>query len=490
MSKINMINRTIYCLDNLPVLEGINSQTVDLIYLDPPFNKNDTFITKQNSKIAEIKKFFLQQQRRFPEVDFNKIFKNDASSFKDIWNKNDVQDGYYVFLAKHNSHLVAYLDSIDNSTKPGTFYYLLFMSIRLLEMHRILKDTGSLYLHCDPTMSHYLKGVLDKIFGHKNFMNEITWHYRRWPGTSSCFQRMHDVILFYRKGDGGHCIFNTQYQKYANESYIEDTKRGFVDGKLVRLKDEQGKSIKREKKNIGVPMHDVWSDINFIAPTASERTGYPTQKPLRLLRRIIKASSNEGDLVLDPFCGCATTCIAAEQLKRKWIGIDWNVQAYYMVYWRAYKDNLLGTEHNRTLFSEGGLKLSKDLPHRTDLTPEEQEDIKTREGWKDWKDWKEQVKRVKMTLGEKKVAKELLYEEQRGLCKGCDAYLRAVDLTIDHITPRAEEGEDNIDNLQLLCFRCNNWKGTGSMVSLTEKLYKESIISKEMYEAKKEIYRP
>jgi site-specific DNA-methyltransferase (adenine-specific) len=198
--------------------------------------------------------------------------------------------------------------------------YLVMMAVRLWELKRVMKDTASIYLHCDPTASHYLKIVMDQIFGINNFRNEIVWHYRRWSAASKDFQRMHDIVLRYSKTSD--FIFNAPYQTYSHPEMIEETVRGVVDGKLQRLKNSDGSYVKREKENIGVVMHDVWEDINFIAPTSKERLGYPTQKPEALLERIIAASSNPGDIVLDPFCGCGTTIAAAEKLGREWIGID------------------------------------------------------------------------------------------------------------------------------------------------------------------------
>ena len=216
--------------------------------------------------------------------------------------------------------------------------YLAFMGPRLAEMHRVLSKQGSIYLHCDPTASHYLKGVMDAIWDQSNrkknefFRNEIVWHYRRWTAASKQFQKMHDIVLYYTKTN--HYVFTKPLQRYADEKYIEDTVRGMVDGKLARLKDEKGNYIKRETQKGGVLMHDVWSDINFIAPTAAERLGYPTQKPRALYERMIRASSNEGDIVLDPFCGCGTTIDAAHTLGRRWIGIDLTILALDAIRYR------------------------------------------------------------------------------------------------------------------------------------------------------------
>ncbi len=195
--------------------------------------------------------------------------------------------------------------------------YLTMMANRLHELHRILKSTGSLYLHCDPTASHYLKIVLDGVFGKENFRNEIIWSYKKWAVAETKFSRNHDVILFYAKSSDAQ--FNVLFQSRA-----ASTLKRFGNKKIVSGHDEDGKrtpSITLDEDSGGVKMSDVW-ELPIIAPSSAERLGYPTQKPLALLERIINASSNEGDVVLDPFCGCGTAVHAAQKLKRLWIGID------------------------------------------------------------------------------------------------------------------------------------------------------------------------
>ena len=185
--------------------------------------------------------------------------------------------------------------------------YLTMMAVRLLEMRRVLKDTGSIYLHCDPTASHYLKLLMDATFGQGYFRNEIVWSYRRWPSKSSYFQTMHDVLLFYVRGTNA--TFNVSYEP-PSSTYIKRFK-----GKTQVLDPvTKTRKIVVDEPTKGLPQRDVW-DISIIAGFAKERVGYPTQKPLALLERIIKASSNEGDVVLDPFAGCATACVAADRLK-------------------------------------------------------------------------------------------------------------------------------------------------------------------------------
>ena len=194
---------------------------------------------------------------------------------------------------------------------------------RIKEMHRILKPTGSIYLQMDTKINHWMRCIMDDIFGYDKFRNEISWWYKRWSNISFGFQKMHDVILFYSKDKSK---FNIQYQDYAKPNEIEDTVRGVIDGKLVRLKNEDGSYKKRETENKGVPLHDVW-EIQHIQPTAKERLGYDTQKPKALIERIIKASSNEGDLVADFYLGSGTTAVVCKELNRNFIGCDINPRA-------------------------------------------------------------------------------------------------------------------------------------------------------------------
>ena len=226
--------------------------------------------------------------------------------------------------------------------------FLCYMGVRLLEMHRLLAPTGSLYLHCDPTASHYLKALLDAIFGRKNFRNEIVWCYTG-PGSPKMrqFNRKHDTILWYAKGD--QWTFNK-----------DDVRLPHKDGG-PHAGGFRGTELKPDDPSYGakgkVP-ETWWTDIAIAARSSSQYLGYPTQKPLALYERIIKASSNPGDFVLDPFCGCATTLIAAEQARRQWIGIDLWDEALETVRARVESEcqNLFG----------GDVRYSQVPPMRTD----------------------------------------------------------------------------------------------------------------------------
>ncbi|MCY4419215.1 MAG: DNA methyltransferase [Cytophagales bacterium] len=463
----NVKNRSVFCEDNIDVLEGVNNSCIDLIYLDPPFNKNDTFVGS-GKRIKEIKNYFLnlQETGKFLDEDFEEIFhEENPASFKDIWKETDINLRWYTEIGDRKPELIPYLKGIRSFTMSGGYYYLIFMAIRILEMHRILKDTGSVYLHCDPTMSHYLKGLMDVIFGKENFRNEIVWAYRTGGVSTKYFPRKHDIILCYVKTKKA--SFHPSQERIFYEKPFFTTK-----------KDRQGRWYS------DVYVRDTWDTGNGVesslAPlinVSRERVGYPTQKPLALLERIIQASSNKGDMVLDPFCGCATTCLAAEGLNRQWIGIDWGKPAYYMLYYRL--------RNTHALLQEGkappAIQPQKNLPQRSDITEKEQKELAERKRAKDAVSKIRKDKKPKLSPKDKQLVRDLLYEDQTGMCAGCDVYMRPSDLTLDHIFAQAKGGEDDLDNLQLLCYRCNVWKSDESMMKLFEKLLEEGIISKGTY---------
>jgi len=338
------MRNTLYYGDNLEILrKHIPGESVDLIYLDPPFNSNR---------------------------DYNVIFKEATGeeseaqlrAFSDSWHWTPATQRTLEELAEcAPSKLVDLINGFINVLGHNDVTaYLVMMAIRLVELHRVLKPTGSLYLHCDPTASHYLKVILDTLFGKTNFRNEIVWKRFNFHADAKRFGRVTDRILFYTKGPD--FTFNQLRAPFSDE-YIEskfthvdaDGRRFRLDNlnppggrgpvyefhgvtkawrftkeKMLQLEaegriytDSKIPQLKRYLDELeGQAIHELWADIPPINPQAKERMGYPTQKPLALLERIIQASSNEGDLVLDPFCGCGTTIIAAQKLKRRWIGID------------------------------------------------------------------------------------------------------------------------------------------------------------------------
>lgn len=204
--------------------------------------------------------------------------------------------------------------------------YLQFIKERLLEVRRLLKDTGTIFLHCDSTASHYLRMLLDEVFGEKHFRSEIVWSYKRWSNSKKGLLPCHQTIFWYSKTD--HYKFNTFYNDYSSttnvDQILQERERNNL-GKVAYKRDEQG-NILLSKEKQGVPLSDVW-EIPFLNPKAKERTGYPTQKPVELLERIIKISTDKGDMILDPFCGSGTTLVAAGRLGRNAIGVDQNQEA-------------------------------------------------------------------------------------------------------------------------------------------------------------------
>lgn len=355
----------LYYGDNLEVLPTLASESVDLIYLDPPFNSqqdyNLLFREFDGSKAAAQRLVFTDTWSWKPET---------AKSFRRI-----VDSGGEI--AKCMLAMRAFLGDAD------LMAYLVMMAPRLSELHRVLKSSGSLYLHCDPTASHYLKVLLDAVFGPANFRNEIVW--KRRVGSSSAVHKSNrfgactDTLLFYAKTADARFFpqYNREsdeYQRYVAErfKFVDDTGRRFRTDNLANparrpnliyeykgyKPPANGWAISREKMEQwdregrlyfprkkdgriarkrfmdelkGMPVQNLWTDLAEINSQAQERLGYPTQKPEALLERIISASSSEGDVVLDPFCGCGTTIAVAHRLKRRWIGIDVTARAIEII---------------------------------------------------------------------------------------------------------------------------------------------------------------
>lgn len=290
----------LYYGDNLTVLrESVATESVDLIYLDPPFNSQATY---------------------------NLLFKSPAGvgsqaqieAFEDTWHwGHEAEEAFDQVMRSGNTDAADMLRAMRSFLGDNDMMaYLAMMTPRMIELRRALKLTGNLFLHCDPKASHYLKILLDAVFGKNHYKNEIIWCYRKWSVAAGQFVRNHDVIHFVSKEREGN-KFNVLYaepSKGTMKRWKGQKQQAIFDGgvrKATSLEDEKAQSA----------MPDWW-EISIINPNAAERLGYPTQKPLALLERIILAGSDEGDVVLDPFCGCGTTIHAAQKTKRNWIGID------------------------------------------------------------------------------------------------------------------------------------------------------------------------
>jgi DNA modification methylase len=343
------MTNTLYYGDNLDILKRyIQDESIDLVYLDPPFKSN------QNYNLL------------FKEKDGT-----DAASqiraFEDTWHWDQEDETMFADLVLKGGRLAKCLEAFR--TFLGTcdlLAYLVMMAPRLVELYRVMKPTASIYLHCDPAASHYLKLLMDAIWGVELFQNEITWKRTSSHNDPQRFGRICDRILFYAKSkekffqrrSGDYSVDQLARYKFTDEKgpfraenltaphysqtrsfvwrgthpgenrqwrySVEELERLFSEGRILLRKDGSPRKdgLKEYLKEAeGQPLQDLWSDI-VLGPTAGERLGYPTQKPLALLDRIIQSSSIEGDLILDPFCGCGTTVVAAQKLNRRWIGID------------------------------------------------------------------------------------------------------------------------------------------------------------------------
>ena len=445
-------NRTLFTgdekgdTDNLSILRLMDSEKIDLIYLDPPFNSKRDYAAPIGSTAGDLGAFFTDMFARDDRL-------------------KRMQDEILNVAPPIYSVIHAAGQSLGKSARS----YLTFMAVRLCEMHRVLKPTGSIYLHCDPTMSHPLKMLMDAIFGRTNFRNEVVWCYTGPANVKTHFPRKHDIILFYAKSRTAVFHKDAARTPYAD---ITMARRLYTEGESgiisasAETKGRRDKETVKAKFGKGKVVEDWWPDIASGGHISkAERTGYPTQKPMTLLERIIAASSKPGDIVLDPFCGCGTACDAAEVLKRKWIGIDASCPAGAVLLELRDK-HPDGVLLNRDKVNWRMIDGNKGLPHRTDrgeVAFDPAADKHTRP-----------KNKSKLTKEEKDKHLIRLYNQQNGECNGCGGrFEKPSHLTIDHREPVSKGGDDNIDNLQALCHKCNAKKGNRTMHDLWLTLTKE-----------------
>ena len=458
MAEPNFVDKTIWTGDNLDILRGLNSESVDLIYLDPPFNSNRNYAAPVGSRAA-------------------------GAAFKDTWKLSDLDTAWMGLIADEQPAMYKVIEAAGLTHGKGMQSYLCMMAVRLLEMRRVLKDTGTIYLHCDPTAGHYLKMLMDSVFGAGNFRSDISWKRSSAHSDTKQGRRQHgrirDSLLFYSKGDswtwnpiyteydqdyvdqfyrhiepetgrkyrlgdltgpGGSSKGNPRYEVMGVTRYWRYSKKRMAElielGRVIQTKPGAVPQYKRYLDEMpGVPLQDQWTDIKPVQAHAKERTGYPTQKPLALLERIITASSNPGDVVLDPFCGCATACVAADRLGRKWVGIDISAKAVELV-------NMRLQQAMGSLFHHGYVTARTDIPQRTDI----EKPIPYRK------------------------QKHDLYGRQEGKCTGCKFDFQFKIMEVDHVVPQSRGGSDHPENLQLLCPNCNRIKGDRDMAYLKARL--------------------
>ena len=265
--KPNFASNTIWTGDNLPIMRGMNSESIDLIYLDPPFNSNRSYEAPIGSKAA-------------------------GASFKDAWTLDDIDVCEHGELADRNPAAYAVIEAARQAHGKGMQSYLIFMAVRLLEIKRLVKPTGSIYLHCDTTANSYLRILMDGVFGKDNFQNEIIWRYKYGGRSKKHFGNKHDIILFYRKTKASPFYVDSVRIPYEPESLELNFRHTDENGRRYRQGKWKSGKVYRYYADEGRIPDDVWNDINSIHAASKERTGYPTQKPLALLERIIKASSH------------------------------------------------------------------------------------------------------------------------------------------------------------------------------------------------------
>ena len=396
----------------------MDSETVDLVATDPPFNKSRDFHATPDSLAA-------------------------GARFEDRWSwDKDVHPEWVDSIKDDWPRAHAVIESTRVAYGWDMAAFLAWLAVRLMECRRVLKPTGCLYLHIDHTAHAYVKALMDGIFGKDNFKNEIVWCYKSGGVSKKQFAKKHDIILFYAR-DNRHSRFNVLKTKSYGQT------GGGQGGAVQYHKDEFGTySIVSERD---------WWELSMLSTTHPERTGYPTQKPLALYERIIKASSNPGDLVLDPFCGCATTPVAAERLGRQWVGMDIWDGALGIVKRRM--------EDNRQLLGDiPVIHYSTAPPVRTDAGQDTAPTLRL----------KVQVPEPPGARMSHAEMKAMLIGNNGLVCKGC---LRTFDdtryLDLDHNTPRSDGGLNHVSNRLLLCGPCNRAKSNTLTLSGLRKLNRE-----------------
>ena len=425
MATPNFQNRTLFHGDNLKFLRALNSETIDLIATDPPFNKGRDFHSTPDKLGKDTK-------------------------FQDRWRwDDDVEQAWVDEIVDSAPGVKMAIESARVTYGEDMAAFLCFMGVRLLEMKRVLKPTGSIYVHCDSTANGYIRQLMDAIFGRDQFRNEIKWCYTGPGNVTRWFPRKSDSIFFYVKEDK-QAVFNPDAVRVP---FAEGSVRraGFAQTSSLAGSPDKDYEIDERGKRI----EDYWTDIGAGAHISKhERVNYPTQKPLALYERIIKASSNPGDIVLDPFAGCATTPIAAERLGRQWLAMDLWDGAYQMILDRLATVGLLEADDTRRdtrLITRGAVHRVTTPPERTDGGDVAAPYLQVTERYDIPADGSPRTRAGML---------EHLLAQYGPRCQGCD---REFDdpryLQLDHNTPHKDGGINHISNRVLLCGPCNRLKG-------------------------------
>ena len=436
----------------------MNSQTVDLVYLDPPFKKNKKFQQPMNGKIQTELMDYMEHHVKYEDKDFydewhryingyidekgtahpaHLVKGRIVSEFDDAFSFRKTRREQLEDLQTAHSDVFDLITAIPQNDIKG---YLVFMAIRLIEMKRILKNTGSLYLHCDVTASHYLKILCDYIFEEKNFLEEVIWNKKNGARTKSSWGHEHESLLCYAKKKGKHVFKSketTNRIPFSDITLQMHYKHFDKSGRRYRVQTKNGKNY-YSFADEGTFRGNIWNDISSMqcnSPIMKETIGYPTQKPLNLLNRVILTSSNENDIVFDPFAGCATALEAAFKNNRQWIGADISFMSAVLLRFRIWRI--------------GDLEHDQYCPYRaSSKIPPSRDDIVRKEEYYSTQEIAKRVP-VRKWYGEK------LYVEQHGLCKRCREHEKYKAMDVDHIKPLSKGGTNDLDNLQLLCRQCN-----------------------------------
>ena len=418
MPNTDDLNRTLFVADNLPILRGLDSESVDLIATDPPFNKGvkafEGIVTAGAGREGR------------------------KVSYKDTWTWGDVQEDWTEAIKDDHPNLYAVIQAANVAAGEDMGAFLCWLGVRVLEMHRILKPAGSFYLHVDHTAHAYVKTMLDAIFGRANFRNEIVWAYRGGGVPKTDFARKHDSILRY--GKSAVVTFNVDAVRIP---YSEDSE----DRLKYKARSFRGaRTYDAYEPNPKGKHPEDWWVMQPIMPSSGERIGYPTQKPLALYERIIRASSNEGDMILDPFAGCATTCVAAERLGRQWIAIDINSEAESVMLRRLQREAAKIPLGSRSW--KRAVHVRTRAPRRTD------------DGEKAAPELVLVSPRPRAPRYTARQLRETLVLSDGRKCQGCGWVPHHEEyLEVDHRVPRSRDGRDDLRNRVLLCGPCNGAKG-------------------------------
>ena len=533
-SPFNAVNRGVYIADNLDFLRAINTASVDLVCIDPPFAKNDTFIGDRldpplsaDERENEGRLLSLWGIATPAEADAAGIAWPDdpaaRGGYEDTWSwDKDIHEDWVEGIKATHPAVNMLIETARYIHGEDTAAYLCYMAIRLIEIHRVIKATGSLYLHCDHTASSYLRQLLDGVFGRENRRNEFVWQRYAIHSLSAGFDQVSDTVLMYSKGDSPilnriygastdaelearfpHIEAETgrRYQHVALEqrsNYVEGDTARVIEGQTVtttvgwrwsqetfdaRLKDNPRliywtrNGRPRYKiyldEYAGVPLGNIWTDIPYLAAGDSERTGYPTQKPYRLAERIILASTKPGDVVLDCFAGCAYSAVACEVIRkgdesqaRRWVACDLNPRAWTVFKRQFNKDRLVLLKCNdRTTGQQvlGDVPVvtvhgPKELPERSSPITYEVKPLRT-PGLRG-----RRYKRSSTLLSDPEMKEILLrLSDGKAWCcgyesKNADFSLNLGDYELDHIVPKSRGGDDDIINRAPLCPTHNRLK--------------------------------